>query len=146
MPERNESGKWRVVVFPVYSTKVANRLLGKLGPEAQAWWAPGTYYTAPAVAKAVAVWLRPARLGTETEADDLVERAAGILEEGHDLLLDWCGGLSPEGRVLLVVKTRAACQRTGRGKVFRLTRRDLAALRALVPGAKGRERPRERGR
>ncbi|BAF60671.1 hypothetical protein PTH_2490 [Pelotomaculum thermopropionicum SI] len=110
-----------------------------LSPEE--FWQSGTYFTHPLRNKAIVIDLYPA--GDPVQA---AREAAGGLEARTGLALDWAAGVSrtKAGRpkVTMVIKTLAACARTGKPREFRPGPDDLKAVAALE---RGREKARRRG-
>lgn len=103
------------------------------------FWVGGTFFTHPARAKAVLVNLVPGRPGLAHPVD-LGRRAMGVLESRKGLVMDWCGGVTRDGkRVVLVIKTLASDSGTGRNREVVLGREDLLLLAGMVPG-RGRGR------
>ncbi|MDK2784786.1 MAG: hypothetical protein PWR11_652 [Bacillota bacterium] len=76
----------------------------------------------------------------------LARRAARLLEERNGLVLDWAAGFRASGAVWLLVKPWAREAGTMRRVRYRPSKDDLAALRLLIVGERGRKRARERER
>ena len=154
VPSFQESREWRVVVFPLYRVEEVLRLLRRISPlwnDEQSgmtpgqWWVKESYYTGKNMPKVVVVVFQV----PVPDPVDLTNRAGFLLEENHGLVLDWAGGLPPQHgerwKTYLVIKTKAYSVQTGRSRVFRVTKRDIADLQLLLP-SRPRERTRERGR
>ncbi|ABO49378.1 hypothetical protein Dred_0840 [Desulforamulus reducens MI-1] len=109
------------------------------------FWQAGTYFTHPARAKAVLVNLEPGRpLGRENLVH-LGRQGAALLEARTGMVTDWCGGISKDGRrVVLVFKKLAYDARNFRRRELWVEPEDLRALAELVPGRTRKGRPRER--
>ena len=111
------------------------------------FWKEGTYFTHPARAKAALVNLEPGRpLGRE-DMVSLGRQGAALLEARTRMVTDWCGGISKDGRrVVLVIKTLAYDSKSYRRRELWLEPEHLRALAELVPGRKrnGHRRERER--
>ncbi|AEG58974.1 hypothetical protein [Desulforamulus ruminis] len=123
------------LVSPLFDTRREN-----LTP--REYWQDGTYFTHPARAKAVLVNLEPGRRLDREAMVSLGRQGAGLLEARTGLVTDWCGGISKDGRrVVLVFKTLAHDNRTWRRRELWVEPEDLRAMAELVP-RRGKDRDR----
>lgn len=117
------------------------------------FWQAGTYFTHPARAKAVLVNLEPGRPLDRENLVYLGRQGAALLETRTGLVTDWCGGISKDGRrVVLVFKKLAYDVRNWRRRELWVEPEDLRAMAELVPKRervgpwRNRKRVVERGR
>lgn len=117
------------------------------------FWRAGTYFTHPARAKAVLVNLEPGRPLDRENLVYLGRQGAALLETRTGLVTDWCGGISKDGRrVVLVFKKLAYDVRNWRRRELWVEPEDLRAMAELVPKRervgpwRNRKRVVERGR
>lgn len=111
------------------------------------FWRPGTYHPGPRFVNCWLIILRPPPEALR-ELDGPVglgREVAHLLEERHDVVLDWCAG-ALGGDVRLFTKSRASSRATGKEVRFRLNGEDIAALAALLGRGGGRRRREQRER
>jgi hypothetical protein len=108
------------------------------------FWTPGSWHPGPRYVNLYLVVLTPGSGSPDPAA--LARRAARLLEERNNLLLDWVAGFRASGAVWLLIKPWAREARTMKRIRYRPSPDDLAALRTLLRGAgRARARVRERG-